>query len=115
MATIFHIAPKEKWKHSILRSHYTVESLHSEGFIHCSTAEQLVDTANKHFRGQSNLLLLKIDTTAIDSVIAYEANTEDGEAYPHIFCPITHNAIKEVIEVPVSSDGTFSLPPALKA
>jgi len=115
MSTIFHIASKEKWKRSISRSQYTVETLQSEGFIHCSTAEQVVDTANKHFQGQSELLLLKIDTTDIASVIAYEVNTENGETYPHIFGAITHNAIKEVIEFPVSKDGNFSLPPALNA
>ncbi|MEC9140315.1 MAG: DUF952 domain-containing protein [Chloroflexota bacterium] len=114
MGTIFHIAKKEKWKRSSSRSQYTEDSLQSEGFIHCSTAEQLVDTANKHFKGQSDLVLLKINTNDIVSVIAYEANAENGETYPHIFGPITHDAIKEVIEFPVSSDGTFSLPPALK-
>ena len=114
MGTIFHIAAKEKWERSISKSQYTVDSLQSEGFIHCSTAEQVVDTANKHFKGQSGLVLLKIDASDIVSVIAYEANAGNGETYPHIFGPIPHVAIKEVIEFPVSSDGTFFLPPALK-
>ena len=114
MGTIFHITPKEKWKRSSSRSQYTEDSLQSEGFIHCSTAEQVIDTANKHFKGQSDLVLLKIDTSDIVSAIAYEANVENGETYPHIFGPIAHDAIKEVIELHVSSDGTFSLPPALK-
>ncbi len=114
MATIFHIAPKDKWKRSSSRGQYTEESLQSEGFIHCSTAEQVVDTANKHFKGQSGLVLLKIDTSDIVSVIAYEANRDSGETYPHIFGPINHDAIKEVIEFPASSDGTFSLPSTLE-
>jgi len=49
MSTIFHIALKEKWERTISRSQYTEDSLQNEGFIHCSTAEQVVDTANKHF------------------------------------------------------------------
>ena len=106
MSTIFHIALKEKWERTISRSQYTEGSLQSEGFIHCSTAEQVVDTANKHFKGQSDLVLLKINTNDIVSVIAYEAYAENGETYPHIFGPIAHDAIKEVIEFPVSSDGT---------
>ena len=115
MATIFHIASKDKWKRSSSRGQYTEESLKSEGFIHCSTAEQVVDTANKHFNGKSGLVLLKIDTSDIVSVIAYEANRDSGETYPHIFGPINHDAIKEIIEFPVSSDGTFSLPSTLEA
>ena len=114
MATIFHITQKEKWNRSRPSGHYTEKSLQSEGFIHCSTAEQLVDTANKHFKGQSGLVLLMINTNDITPVIAYEANTKNSETYPHIFGPINHEAIKEVIEFPVSNDGTFSIPPVLK-
>ena len=49
MGTMFHIVAKGKWERSISRSQYTEDSLQSEDFIHCSTAEQVVDTANKHF------------------------------------------------------------------
>ena len=72
MAMIFHIAPKEKWTKSRSKGQYTEESLQSEGFIHCSTAEQVVDTANRHYKGQDGLVLLSIDTSDIVSVIAYE-------------------------------------------
>lgn len=113
MATIFHIALKEKWTKSRSTGQYSEESLQSEGFIHCSTAEQVVDTANKHFKGQSDLVLLSINTSDIVSVIVYES-TGSGEEYPHIFGPINHDAVKEVIEFPTSGDGTFAFPVALQ-
>ena len=114
MATIFHIAPKENWTKSRSRGQYSEESLQREGFIHCSTAEQVVDTANKHFKGQSDLVLLSIDTSDIMSVIAYQSSGDSGEEYPHIFGPINHDAVKDVIDFPASRDGTFALPVALQ-
>ena len=113
MVTIFHIAPKEKWTTSRPRGQYSDESLQSEGFIHCSAAEQVVDTANKHFKGQSDLVLLSIDTSDIVSVIAYESSGS-GEEYPHIFGPINHDAVREIIDFPASRDGTFALPVVLQ-
>jgi len=115
MAIIFHIAPKEKWNKSRSRGQYTDESLQSEGFIHCSAAEQLVDTANKHYKGQNGLVLLRIDTSDIVSEVAYESNSGSNEEYPHIFGPINHDAVKDVIDFPASNDGTFALPTVLKS
>ena len=115
MATIFHIAPKDKWLKSRSRGQYPEQSLQSEGFIHCSTAEQVVATANRHYKGQDGLVLLGIDTSVIASVIAYEKSGDNGEDYPHIFGPINHDAVKEVIDFPASGNGTFLLPTALKS
>ena len=114
MATIFHIAPKEKWTKSRSRGQYSEDSLQSEGFIHCSTDEQVAATANKHFKGQSDLVLLSINASDIISVIVYESSGDNGEEYPHIFGPINHDAVKEVIDFPVSGDGTFAFPVVLQ-
>jgi uncharacterized protein (DUF952 family) len=115
MAMIFHIAPKDKWLKSRSKGQYSEESLQSEGFIHCSTAEQVVATANRHYKGQDGLVLLNIDTSDIVSVIAYEKGGDSGEDYPHIFGPINHDAVKDVIDFPASSDGTFVLPASQKS
>ena len=114
MATILHITPKSKWQQSITRGQYAAESLRSEGFIHCSTVGQLMDTANRIFKGQDDLVILKIDTSDIVSVITYENLDGGSENYPQIYGPINHDAVKEVIEFPPSADGSFVLPGALQ-
>ena len=73
-----------------------------------------MDTANKHFKGQSDLVLLSIDTSDIVSVIAFERGGDSSEEYPHIFGPINHDAVKDVIDFPASGDGTFALPVAFQ-
>ena len=43
---IFHITTREAWRQAVAVGRYTAPSLDKEGFIHCSTHEQVVETAN---------------------------------------------------------------------
>ena len=65
-----------------MRSHLGAtsrSSLPPEGFIHCSTPEQVIQVANARFRGRTDLLLLTIDTDKVGPEIRYE-NLEGGES-----------------------------------
>ena len=85
MATIFHITKRDKWEKAKREGSYEAPSLASEGFIHCSTSDQVVRTANRLFRGQMGLVLLKIDTVQVGAEIKYE-NCEGGQETPsHIW------------------------------
>ena len=110
MATIFHITSHELWRRSIPRGQYTHESLRAEGFIHCSSKEQLLTVANTRFTGQDDLVLLSIDTSDVMSVIQYDSAPGFDEPFPHIYGPLNHDAVKAVIDFPPSADGSFALP-----
>ena len=85
-------------------------SLRTEGFIHCSTKEQVMNVANRLFHGQPNLLLLCIDEDLIDCEIKYE-NLEGGELlFPHIYGAINRLAIVEVMDLICTSKGNFVFP-----
>ena len=114
MATIFHITTRELWRRSITRGQYTHESLRSEGFIHCSAKEQVLGVAHARFAGQDDLVLLRIDTSDVMSVIQYEKPSGSEESYPHIYGPLNHDAVKAVIDFPPSADGSFALPEELQ-
>jgi uncharacterized protein (DUF952 family) len=58
---VFHITTRDAWTAAAAEGTYTTPSLASEGFIHCSARDQVVDTANRLFRGQAGLVLLCID------------------------------------------------------
>lgn len=46
MAFILHIARREAWEEAKSQGRYLAASLATEGFIHCSTIGQVVDTAD---------------------------------------------------------------------
>jgi uncharacterized protein (DUF952 family) len=58
---ILHLTICKEWENAKIDGENLGPSLKSEGFIHCSTKKQTVDTANKFFKGQTGLVLLCID------------------------------------------------------
>ena len=115
MQTILHITTKREWQAAARSSSYQAPSLASDGFIHCSTAHQVTNTANAFYRGVQDLVLLVIDESAVTSPVKYEPPADAGEAdrnerFPHIYGPLNVDAVVRVLDFPPNPDGTFSLP-----
>jgi uncharacterized protein (DUF952 family) len=91
---IFHITTRDQWNHAVLAGKYQADTVVTEGFMHCSTAEQLRETAGRHFRGQSDLVVLEIDPERL----RWELRWEDshGETYPHLYGPLDLDAVISV-------------------
>jgi uncharacterized protein (DUF952 family) len=82
----------------------------TDGFIHCSTRDQVIKVANARFRGREGLVLLLIDTDRVGPEIVYE-NLEGGsELFPHIYGELNTDAVAEVASFEPGSDGFFELP-----
>ena len=112
MAIIFHIARSEAWANRDAGS-YRPEMFPVDGFVHCSTADQVVKVADVRFRGQKDLVLLCIDTDKVKAEIRYE-NLEGGqELFPHIYGGINTDAVVQVAEFKPGAEGYFTLPAAL--
>jgi len=110
MSCIFHIAARTDWAAARAAGAYTADSLASEGFIHCSTGEQVIATANRIFKGRQDLLLLSIDSARVKHEIRYE-NLEGGaQLFPHIYGALALDAVEAVHEFPPRADGSFALP-----
>ena len=77
---IYHITESESWEKASVNSIYRSETLDTEGFIHCSTAKQIVGTANRFYRDRNNLVLLCIDSSKVESEIRYEE--ADNQLFP---------------------------------
>ena len=110
MATIFHITKRAEWERAAQEGVYRAPSLATEGFIHCSTAEQVIRTANRLFAGQRGLVLLEIDTDQVKPEIRYE-NLEGGEeAFPHIYGALDVESVLRVLAFEPGADGSFAMP-----
>jgi len=110
MATIVHITNREAWNRAKAAGSYRTETFPIEGFIHCSTREQVIQVANIRFRGQTGLVLLSIDTDKVTAKILYE-NLEGGQQmFPHLYGELNLDAVVQVVEFEPGADGYFSLP-----
>ncbi|HEC22802.1 MAG TPA: DUF952 domain-containing protein [Chloroflexi bacterium] len=114
MSWILHITTREQWESARKAGLYRPASLDTEGFIHCSTPQQVIRVANAFYRGQEGLVLLCIEPEKVKAPIRYEAPVEEDaggeERFPHIYGPLNADAVVRVMDFPPGEDGTFTLP-----
>lgn len=114
MPVIYHIARQSDWSAAMKTGAYTADSLAAEGFIHCSTARQVLATADRIFRGRRDLVLLCVDSERVTTEIRHE-NLEGGaELFPHVYGALEIAWIAAVHDFPPRDDGSFELPRALR-
>ncbi len=121
MTKIYHITTQ----HAALQAHqtgaYRAPSLDSEGFIHFSTREQILQVANAFYRGQSDLVILTVETSLLQAELRFEAPvhpsgaenapaTEAGQQFPHLYGALNLNAITALSPFPCLPYGDFLLP-----
>lgn len=56
----------------------------ADGFIHFSTAEQVAETAAKHFAGEDGLVLLAVDAETLGEALRWEPS-RGGALFPHLY------------------------------
>lgn len=102
---IFHLAARGQWQSD---ESYRPASLIDEGFIHCSTASQLVGVANDRYAGRQDLLLVTIDPNASSAPVVFEDCYETGQRFPHLYGPLDTEAVVSVAAFPPDETGTFT-------
>ncbi len=110
-----HIAHRSSWESAASDGYYKPSSLDSDGFIHCSTIAQTVETANQFYAGQKDLVLLCIDTKKTEAEVKYEApacadDQRMVSLFPHIYGPLNVSAVVQVMDFAPGADGKFKLP-----
>jgi uncharacterized protein (DUF952 family) len=110
---ILHICPREAWAAAQAVGTYEGDTLASQGYIHCSTPEQVHLPATLLFRGRTDLLLLEIDESRLPVAITWEQGdppTPDGRLFPHLYSALPVDAVVATYDYPPEADGSFSPP-----
>lgn len=93
---IYHIVLPDIWA-AFDTELYKHASLESEGFIHCSFADQLDAVIGRYYSGEKSVVVLEIESDRLMSRMIKEPST-NNEIYPHIYGPINREAIVGVKE-----------------
>jgi uncharacterized protein (DUF952 family) len=109
---IVHIVKRGEWESAVGRGTYAPDSLRTEEFIHCSTLAQVIDTANRFYRGQRDLVVLFIEESRLTAELKYEATAMPhdemaGDLFPHLYGELNVEAVARVVELPCEADGSF--------
>lgn len=112
---ILHFCPRPEWDRAAATGTYRAESLHTQGFIHLSTPEQVHIPANLLARGRTDLVLLVLDEERLPVPVVWEDGDPpdpSGMQFPHLYAPIPVAAVTAVHNWLPEPDGTFH-PPVL--
>lgn len=96
---IYHVTTKRSWSAAREKGYYEVPSLQSEGFIHCSKAEQVQGVLERYYSGQSDLLKLVIDPARLAAPLKFELAPSVNEEFPHVYGTINLDAVVNVEEI----------------
>ena len=110
MSTIYKICPASAWREAERQGVYRGSPDDArDGFIHFSTAPQVMETARKHFFGQKALFLVEVDADALGPALRWERSRND-ELFPHLYGELDIGAVTAILDMRAQSDGTHDIP-----
>lgn len=107
---VYKIAPRALWaeaEHTGVFRGSPVD--HEDGFIHLSSTTQVVETANRHYAGLSDLLLVAVATDRLGEQLRWEPS-RGGDLFPHLYAPLPLDQVLWVRPLPLGPDGLHAFP-----
>lgn len=115
---LYHIATAADWEQAQQDGEYRTStrgrSLGEEGFIHASTAAQVLPVADMLFLDEpEDLVLLVLDTGRIGAEIRDEPVPGGADPFPHIYGPLDVAAVVRAVPLGRDETGGFRWPDGL--
>ena len=79
----------------------------ADGFVHFSTADQIAETAARHFAGEVGLWVLAVEADGLDA-LKWEPS-RGGALFPHLYRPLRLSDLRWARRMPLT-DGVHILP-----
>jgi len=106
MSLIYKLLERGDWVTASALGTYDGSSVDlNDGYIHFSTAEQVQETARRHFHGVADLVLLEVDAEALGAPVTWEPS-RGGDMFPHLYGPMPVSAVIRVQMVELAEDGS---------
>jgi uncharacterized protein (DUF952 family) len=80
-----------------------------DGYIHFSTADQVVETAARHFAGQDDLVIVAVEADDLGAGLVWEPS-RGGAFFPHLYGALPLTAVLWVEPLPRGDDGRHRFP-----
>ena len=107
---IYHMCRRAEWEAARIGGHYSGSSQDREdGFIHFSGPDQIIESAAKHRKGQSDLVIIEVDVEALGPDLRWEAS-RGGRLFPHLYGKLAVAVVRRVAELPLGADGRHLFP-----
>lgn len=81
----------------------------ADGFIHFSAANQVVETAARHFAGEDGLILAAVPTMPLGTALQWETS-RGGALFPHLYRNLRASEVRWHAPLPIDAGGTHIFP-----
>lgn len=110
MPTLYKITDRAEWATATADRVFRGAPVdRADGFIHFSTAAQVVETAAKHFAGRDDLLLVAVASDAFADRLRWEPS-RGGALFPHLYDTFDPAVAAWVRPLPLGPDGAHLFP-----
>src|SRR5271155_1270072 len=107
---IYHMCRADEWAVAVKAKIYHGSSQDlADGFIHFSTADQIVESARRHRARQPRLMLIAVDASLLGERLHWEPS-RDGDLFPHLYGPLNPAESANVHPLPLGADGLHVFP-----
>lgn len=97
---IYKLLHRDEWRSARAAGEFRGSAVDlADGYVHFSTAEQVVETAARHFAGRRGLMLLAIDATRLGEDLRWEPS-RGGALFPHLYASLPLHAVVGEAELP---------------
>lgn len=111
---VYKICPRAMWRDAEAVGVFSGAPVdQADGFIHFSTAEQVSVTAEKHFAGLDDLVLVAVDGAALGPKLRYEPS-RGGALFPHLYGDLPLTAVLWVKPLGRDRNGSHVFPEGLR-
>ncbi|WBB69889.1 DUF952 domain-containing protein [Micromonospora sp. WMMD812] len=100
---IYKLLPTTEWDDARAAGHLSGTAVdRQDGFIHLSGADQVVETARRHFSGTTGLTLLTVDPDRLGDRLRWEPS-RGGQRFPHLYGPLPAAAVVAADALPADT------------
>lgn len=109
-AHVYKICDRAAWEAAQANGRFYGAAVDLEdGFIHLSTAGQIVETAALHFAGRSGLVVLTVPVAPLGEDLRWE-RSRGLALFPHLYAPLSTDLVAAVHDLPIGPDGRHVFP-----
>ncbi len=109
-STIYKICQNAAWQEAEATGFFRGAAIDErDGYIHFSTADQVAETAAKHFAGIAGLVLVAVDAGALGPALRWEVSRGDA-LFPHLYDTLALDAVLWVAPLALDADGRHVIP-----
>ena len=96
---IYHITSQKEWEQAKLNGSYQPVGFDNDGFIHCSIERQIAGVLERFYKGQTGLVILKIEKAKVSRPVLFELAVDLDELFPHIYGALNIDSVVDVTNI----------------